>query len=81
MGTGFNVGNFCGASPLEIRSDNLGGRRGGSRGRCDSVGGRCGGSRARGDRLGSQRGGSRGRGDSVGGRCGGNGLVPFSVDL
>lgn len=43
MGTGFNVGNFSGGNPLEIKSDNLGGRGGGSRGRGDIVGSRRGG--------------------------------------
>lgn len=42
MVTGFNVGNFSGGNPLEIRSDNLGGRRSGPRGRGDRVYGRCG---------------------------------------
>lgn len=43
MRTGFNVGNFCGSNPLEIRSDNSGGRCGESGGRGDIVGGRRGG--------------------------------------
>lgn len=63
MGTGFNVVNFSGGNPLEIRSDNLGGRRSGPRGRGDRVYGRCG--------------RSRGKGDSVDGRRGGNWVGPI----